>query len=135
MHTRRRMILGLVGILALVAIGLPVLWHQPDLSGFSGVHEALASGDEMKEAIKEHLDAAAQYDKDAERREAEAARYEKRASAITPNMDPKGFRRDGMKMAADSNSSMAAELRFRAKVHRLEAELLTEKAMHAGKEK
>jgi hypothetical protein len=135
MYTRKQMILAVVGVLALVAIGLPALWHQPDLSGFGGTHEALAGEDDMKEAIQDHLDAAAQYEKDAERREAEAARFEKKASAITPNMDPKGFRREGMRVAADSNSSVATELRFRAKVHRLEAELLKEKAMHAGKEK
>lgn len=135
MHTRMRMVIGVVGVLAIVAIGLPALWHQPDVSGTSGLPEAQASGDEMKDAIQEHLDIAAQHDKDAERREAEAQRYEKKGSAITPTMDPKGFRRAGLKMAADSHSSMAAEFRYRAKVHRLEAELLTEKAKYAAKEK
>ena len=135
MHTRMRMILGLVGVLALVAIGLPALWHQPDVSGSSGPPEALASGDVMKDAVQEHLDVAKQYDKDAEHHEVEAQRYEQKASAITPLMDTKGFRREGMKMAAESHSSMATEFRFRAKVHRLEAELLMEKGMHAAKEK
>jgi galactokinase len=129
------MILGLVGVLALLAIGLPALWHQPDTSGPSALPEALASGDVMKEAVQEHLDVAKQHDKNAEHHEEEAKRYEQKAAAITPLMDTKGFRRDGMKMAAESHSSMASEFRFRAKVHRLEAELLMEKAMHAGKEK
>ena len=135
MHTRMRMILGFVGILVLIAIGLPALRHQPDLSGSSGLPEALASEDVMKEAVQEHLDVAKQYDKDAEHHEAEAKRYEQKASAITPLMDTKGFRREGMRMAAESHSTMATEFRFRAKVHRLEAELLMEKGVHAGKEK
>ena len=56
MHTRMRMILGFVGLLALGAIGLPALWHQPDMPGSSMFPEALAGGDEMKEAVQEHLD-------------------------------------------------------------------------------
>lgn len=135
MKVRLRMIIGLVGALALVAIGLPSLWHQPGLSGSSGPHEALAGSDVMKEAAEEHLEVAKQYDKDAEQHETQAKHYEQKAGAITQLMDTKGFRRDGMKMAAESHSSMAAEFRFRANVHRLEAELLLEKARHAGKEK
>ena len=135
MKVRTRMIVGLTGALALVAIGLPALWHQPDVSGPGGLPEALAGGDVMKEAAQEHLDVAKQYDKDAENHEAQAKHYEQKAAAITPLMDTKGFRREGMKMAADSHSTMATEFRFRANVHRLEAELLLEKAMHAEKEK
>lgn len=136
MHTRMQKILGLVGVLTLVAIGLAALWHQSDLSGSSGIiPEALASGDVLKEAVQEHLDLAKQYEKNAEHHEAEAQRYEQKASALTPLMDTKGFRRDGMRVAADSHSTMATEFRFRAKVHRLEAELLKEKGMHAEKAK
>lgn len=135
MHTRMRMILGAAGVLAVVAIGLPAVWHQSDIPDSSGLSEAFASGDVMKEAAQEHLDVAKQYDKDAEHHEAEAKRYEQKVAAITPLMDTKGFRREGMKMAAESHSSMASEFRFRAKVHRLEAELLLEKGMHASKEK
>ena len=135
MHTRMRMILGVVGVLALIAIGLPALWHQPDVSGSGGIPEALASVDAMKEAAQEHLDVAKEYDKEAEHHEAQAKRYEQKGSAITPLMDTKGFRRDGLRMAAESHSSIATESRFRAKAHRLEAELLMEKALHAATEK
>ena len=135
MKARMRMIVGLVGALALVAIGLPSLWHQSDMPGSSGPHEALAGGDVMKEAAQEHLDVAKQYDKDAEQHEAQAQRYEQKAAAITELMDTKGFRRDGLRMAAESHSTMATESRYRAKVHRLEAELLLEKAMQATREK
>jgi hypothetical protein len=135
MKTRMRIILGLIGTLALVAIGLPSLWHQPGLSGSSGPHEALAGEDVMKEAAQEHVDVANQYEKDAEHHEAQARRYEEKAAAITDLMDTKGFRRNGLRMAADSQSTMATESRYRAKVHRLEAELLLEKAMQATREK
>lgn len=135
MHTRVRLILGIVGVLALGAIGLPALWHHSEVPGLRIIPEALASGDEMKEAIREHLTLAEEYEKDAAHHEAEAKRYEQKASAITPLMDTKGFRRDGLKIAADSHSSMASEARFRAKVHRLEMQLLMEKDAHGGNEK
>ncbi|MEQ1627715.1 MAG: hypothetical protein ABL965_10010 [Nitrospira sp.] len=135
MHTRVKVILGFVGVLALGAIGLPALWHHPEEPGLGIIPEALASGDEMKEAIREHLTLAEEYEKDAAHHEAEAKRYEQKASAITPLMDTKGFRRDGLKIAADSHSSMASEARFRAKVHRLEMQLLMEKDAHGGNEK
>lgn len=86
----------------------------------------------MKEAIREHLALAEEYEKDAVHHEAEAKRYEQKASAITPLMDTKGFRRDGLRMAAESHSSMASEARFRARVHRLESQLLMEKDAHGG---
>ncbi|WHZ13833.1 MAG: hypothetical protein OJF52_000667 [Nitrospira sp.] len=135
MHVRMRTIIGLIGLVALVAVGLPALWNHPDLSGLGGSHEAMAGGDVMKEAAQEHVDAAKEYDREAEHHEAEAQRYEQKASAITPLMDPKGYRRDGMNMAADSHRTMANELRFRAKVHRIEAELLMEKGKQTAKEK
>ncbi|MBA5871610.1 MAG: hypothetical protein GDA68_16685 [Nitrospira sp. CR2.1] len=135
MNTGMRMVFGLAGILLFGTIGLPALWQQADVSPAGGPSEVLASGDEEKEAIQEHLDLATQYDKDAQHHEAEAKRYEAKASAITQLMDTKGFRRDGMKMAAESHSSMASELRFRARVHRMEAELLREKSRGAGQAK
>jgi len=129
------MAFGLAGMLVVGSIGLPALWQHADVSRTNGPSEALAGGDVEKEAVQEHLDLAAQYDKDAQHHEAEAKRYEEKASAITQLMDTKGFRRDGMKMAAESHSSMASEFRFRARVHRMEADLLREKSRGAGQEK
>ncbi len=128
MNTGMRMAFGLAGMLVVGTIGLPALWQHTGVTPTIVGTEALAGGDEEKEAIQEHLDLATQYDKDAQHHEAEAKRYEEKASAITQLMDTKGFRRDGMKMAAESHSSMASEFRFRARVHRMEAELLTEKS-------
>lgn len=135
MHVFIRTAIGLAGIVVLVAIGLLGPWHQPDSSDSSGLHEAMAGGDVMREAAQEHFDVAKQYDQEAEHHEAEAQRYEQKAAAITPLMDTKGYRRDGMNVAADSHRTMASELRFRAKVHRIEAELLTEKGKQTVNEK
>lgn len=135
MRSRIQTVLSLIGILAIFATGVSVLWHQPDVSGSSRLSEALASEEMAPEEVAQaHLDIAAKYEKEAEHREEQAQRFEKRASAITPAMDPKGFRREGMKLAADSQSSMASEFRFRAKVHRLEAELIMHKSTQVAKE-
>lgn len=135
MHARMRTVLGLVGILALVAIGLPALWHQPDSSGSGGLHEAMAGEDVIKSTAQEMLEAAKQYEQEAERHEAEAQRYEQKGAAITSLMDPKGFRRDALKIAADSHRAMAGEIRFHAKTHRIEAELMMEREKRVDKEK
>ncbi len=135
MHARMRMVLGLVGILILVAMGLPVWWHQSDSSGSRGLNDAMAGDDVIRGAAQEMLDAAKQYEAEAERHEAEARRYEQKSAAITPLMDPKGFRRDALKIAADSHRAMANELRFHAKTYRVEAELMVERAKGAEKEK
>lgn len=131
------MIIGLLGLF-LAAVGLPLMWEQSEPSGRGGFDEAIAGMDdvdEIKAAVEEHLDLAKQYDKDAAHHEGEATRYEKKAAAITPLMDTKGFRRNGMKMAEEAHSSMAHELRFRAKVHRLQAELLMEKSNQLAKQR
>jgi hypothetical protein len=135
MHPRMRMVLGLVGILALVAIGLPALWHQPDSSGSAGLHEAMAGDDPIKGAAQEMLDAAKQYEQEAERHEADAQRYEQKAAAVTPLMDTKGFLRDALKTAAASHRAMANQLRFHANTYRIEAELMMERGKHTDKAK
>ncbi|MDF0644767.1 MAG: hypothetical protein P0111_12090 [Nitrospira sp.] len=142
MRLRIRILMALVAIVGVVALsmtGLPgsLLRHQPESSVSGGVHEALA-GDEVAEdedIVQELLDKAKQYDQEAEHHEKEAQRYEQKAATITSLTDTKGFRRDGKKVAADSHRAMAGELRFHARTHRIEAELLMEKAKHAGKEK
>lgn len=132
MRIRMSMIVGLVGVLALMAISLPALWQQPSSSGPGGLHEAMAGDDVIKEAAQEMLDAAKKLEQEAERHEAEVQRYEQKAAAITPLVDPKGFRRDAMKIAADSHRTMANELRFHAKTHRIEADLIMERAKQAA---
>jgi hypothetical protein len=137
MRLRIRIFIGLAGIIGLVAlsmIGLPALWHQSELSGPGGPPEALASGDALEEAARELLDAAKQCDQEAEHHEKQAQRYDQKMDAITTLMDTKGFRRDAMKLAADSHRAMAGELRFHAKTHRIEAELLMEKLNRTAKE-
>jgi len=70
---------------------------------------------------------AKQYDDEAQRHDVEAQRYERVLAGIIPPTDPKGFRRDALKIAADSHKTLAMELRYRAMVQRLEAELLQKK--------
>ena len=135
MHILIRTLIGLVGIVVLVAIGLLGSWHQPDSSDSSGVPEAMAFDDEIKGAAQEMLEAAKQYEQEAEHHETQAQRYEQKAAAITQLMDTKGYRRDAMKIAADSRRAMASELRFHAKAHRIEAELMMERGKLTAKEK
>ena len=61
------------------------------------------------------------YDQEADKIEAEVMQYHRQAAAITPLMDTKGFRRDGMMAAASSKSKAVAELRQLAANHRAEA--------------
>ncbi|MDP3597923.1 MAG: hypothetical protein Q8S75_13090 [Nitrospirota bacterium] len=82
---------------------------------------------------EELLAQAKQYDDEAQRHEAEARRYEERAAATTPLLDTKGFRREAWNIAGDSHKTIAAELRYRALVQRLEAERLQEKQKESGK--
>lgn len=134
MQPRMRMIMGLAGIIGLVAIGLPGLWRHPESSNPGGLHEAMAGDDVIQGAVQEMFDKAKQYEQDADRHEAESQRYDQKADAITPLMDTKGFRRDALKIAADSHRTMAGELRFHAKTLRIEAELMMEKGKLATNE-
>jgi len=92
-----------------------------------------ATPDSLGSMAEELLAQAKQYDEEAQRHEAEARRYEERAAAITPLMDTKGLRREGWKIAGDSHKTIAAELRYRAMVQRLEAERLQDKQKESGK--
>ena len=60
------------------------------------------------------------YDQQADKIEAEVMQYHRTAAAITPLMDPKGFRRAGLLTAASSKSKAVAELRQLAAQHRAE---------------
>ena len=135
MHVLIRTALGLAGIVVLVAIGLLGPWHQPDSSDSSGLLQAMAFDDVIKGAAQEMLEVAKQYEQEAERHETEAQRYEQKAAAITQLMDTKGYRRDALKIAADSRRAMASEFRFHAKAHRIEAELMMERGKQTAKEK
>ncbi|MEY4706149.1 MAG: hypothetical protein RL042_2354 [Nitrospirota bacterium] len=97
-----------------------------------GVSEA-ATSDSLGGLAEELLVQAKQYDEEAKRHEAEARRYEERAAAITPLMDVKGFQREGWRIAGDSHKTIAAELRYRAMVQRLEAERLQDKQKESSK--
>jgi hypothetical protein len=60
------------------------------------------------------------YDQQADLIETEVMQYRRKAAAITPLMDPKGFRRAGLMTAASAKSKAVAELRQLAAHHRAE---------------
>ncbi len=94
---------------------------------------AAAPSDSLGNMAEELLAQAKQYEEEAQRQDAEARRYEERAAGITPLTDTKGFRREGLKIAADSHTTIAIELRYRAMVQRLEAERLQQKQKESAK--
>jgi len=120
----------LLGVALVIGAQYALQSDRPLLS--VDVSEA-ATSDSLGEMAEELLTQAKQYDEEAQRHEAEARRYEERAGAITPLMDTKGFRREGWRIAGDSHKTIAAELRYRAMVQRLEAERLQEKQTESAK--
>lgn len=90
-----------------------------------GVVEA-AAGQESNKPLgpQDLIEEAEIYDKEADQIQRQVMEYKKRAAAITPLMDPKGFRRAGLTMAAAAQSEAVAELRQLAAHHRTEAKRL-----------
>lgn len=92
-----------------------------------------ATSDSLEGMADELLVQAKQYDEEARRHDAQALRYEEQAAGITSLTDTKGFRREGLNIAADSHKTIAIELRYRAMVQRLEAERLQQKQKESAK--
>jgi hypothetical protein len=128
----------LFGVVLGLLLGIALVIGARNLQGTDGpllsvdVSEA-ATPESLGSMAEELLAQAKQYDEEAQRHEAEARRYEERAAAITPLMDTKGFRRDALNIAGDSHKTIAAELRYRAMVQRLEAERLQDKQKESSK--
>lgn len=75
----------------------------------------------------DHMMAATLYQQEAQRLQAEAARYEQEAAAIEPLQDPKGFRRNGLLAASQRNRTQAAEMQQFYAAHYTKAQTLTGK--------
>ncbi len=58
----------------------------------------------------EHFFAAKLYDQEAHSQTEAASQYERRVAALTPYMDPKGFRRAGLMTAAQEHRRNAADM-------------------------
>jgi hypothetical protein len=76
---------------------------------------------------EDHLATALMYQEQAQHLELEAIKYEQEAVRITPHEDPKGFRREGLTIAAQMARKEAAETRELALQHRQKAETLLKK--------
>ena len=79
----------------------------------------LATGDD-------HFEAALMYRKRADQLELEALKFDAEAERLTPAEDTKGFRRDGLRTAAEQHRKDAKDLRTRAEEHQRMAERLFE---------
>ncbi len=100
----------------------------PNRGLYSHISQALAVEMVRTDEVTEELAyLAKKYDEEAAQHDAEAKRYEERAKAIDPLTDSKGYRREGLQIAGESHRTIATELRYRAMIHRLEAERLREK--------
>src|SRR3954452_20350614 len=66
-----------------------------------------AGGPDRPLTAEEHLVAAGLYDREAQSQAAAATQYEQRAEALSPLMDPKGFRRSGLVTAAQERRRKA----------------------------
>lgn len=73
----------------------------------------------------DHLTAALLYQQHAKQLEADAARYAREADRISPLEDTKGFRRAGLKAAAQSREKQAHDMLQLVAEHQQKADVLT----------
>jgi len=73
----------------------------------------------------DHVAAAMLYQRESQRLQAEASKYEQTAAAIGPLEDPKGFRRSGLIQTAESLRAKAAEMQQLYAAHQKKAESMT----------
>ena len=69
-----------------------------------------AGGADRPLTAEEHLVAAGFYDREAQSQAAAATEYDQRAEALSPLMDPKGFRRSGLVTAAQEHRRKAGDM-------------------------
>ena len=120
----RSMLIVIVSFSVGMAAAVLMLGGSPFLPVTTSVNAADATTHqeaEMPFGPEDLLEEADVYDQQADQIEAEVMKYHRTAAAITPLMDPKGFRRAGLLTAASSKSKAVAELRQLAAQHRAEA--------------
>jgi hypothetical protein len=76
-------------------------------------------------SVDDHLAAAAVYQHEAQRLDAEAQKYADEAAAITPLEDTKGFRRTALLHAAQNLREKARQMHELYAAHALKAETMT----------
>jgi hypothetical protein len=92
----------------------------------SSLHAAVGTDHPL--TAEEHLFAAGLYGKEAQSQAQAASRYEDQAEAVSPLMDPKGFRRNGFMTAAQEHRRKAADMEQRYVFHQNQALALTGQA-------
>jgi hypothetical protein len=92
----------------------------------SNLHAAIGTDHPL--TAEEHLFAAGLYGREAQSQAEIASQHEQRAEAITPLMDPKGFRRNGLITAAQEHRRKAADMEQRYVFHQNQALALTGQA-------
>jgi hypothetical protein len=80
-----------------------------------------AVGTDRPLTAEEHLVAAKLYDQEAQSQAEAATQYERRADAVSPLMDPKGFRRSGFVTAAQESRRKAGDMQQRYVFHQNQA--------------
>jgi hypothetical protein len=76
-------------------------------------------------SVDDHRAAAAVYQQEAQRLDAEAQKYADEAAAITPLEDTKGFRRNGLLSTAQNLREKTREMQRLYAAHTLQAETMT----------
>lgn len=113
---------------ALLAVAAAVMLAVESLTGCASTLdrqedlEQLESKLASQASAEDYLAAALLYQRQAQRLEIQATRYEQEAAAITTLEDPKEFRRSGLMVVAQLRRKQAADLRQRAFDHRQKAE-------------
>ena len=85
----------------------------------SKLHAAVGTDHPL--TAEEHLFAADLYGREAQSQAEAASQHEQRAEAVTPLMDPKGFRRAGFLTAAQEHRRKAADIEQRYVFHQNQA--------------
>lgn len=92
----------------------------------SSLHAAVGTDHPL--TAEEHLFAASLYGREAQSQAENASQYERRADAMSPLMDTKGFRRAGLMTAAQEHRRKAADMEQRYVFHQNQALELTGQA-------
>lgn len=109
-------------VAALLSIGMVLSVSSGCFSDHHSVPELSASS-----TGEDHLERALLYQKRAHQMELEALKYETEAERITLAEDPKGFRRNGLRIAAAEHHREAKDLLAQAETHRRIADRLFER--------
>lgn len=121
---RALLTVAVTSVLALESIaGCSTLERQEDM-------EQIESKLSSQASAEDYLAAALLYQRQAQRLEIQAIRYEQEAAAITALEDPKEFRRSGLMMVAQLRRRQIANFRQLAADHRQKAEQI----MHPQKQ-